>query len=197
MDLNFYTIFDLPQYKDEIIIENNYTFLNSHYQNKANIIPRKERLKYSGTIYFLGQPLYSSLPINYTQYLSYLQSIFSFYVQNKQNIIYIPHRGEEEKTFKDIKELYPQCIKVHKLSQPFELYLLENNIPINHLASFVSSALFTVKKLYPDVTIDAFKFPIKGKSEKNVLLIHTMLENIGANILKLSFDNTIVKKDLL
>ena len=197
MNLSFYTIFDLPQYRDEIIIENNYKFLNLHYHNTNNITHREGNLKSSDTIYFLGQPLYNVLPINYAQYLSYLQSIFSLYVQNKQNLIYIPHRGEEEKTFKDIQKLYPKFIEVRKLSEPFELYLLENDIPINHLASFVSSALFTVKKLYPNVTIDAFSFPIKGKAEKNVLLIHSMLEKIGTNLLEITPNNTIKKKDTL
>lgn len=194
MDLNFYTIFDLPQYRNEIIINNNYKFLNSYYANKFKIIPREQKQISSDTIYFLGQPLYNSLPINYTQYLSYLQSIFSFYAQNKQNLIYIPHRGEEEKIFDDIRRLYPRFVEVYKLSQPFELYLLENKIPINHLASFVSSALFTVKKLYPTVTIDTFMFPIKGKAEKNVLLIHSMLEKNGANLLDIATDGTIKER---
>jgi len=193
--VNFYTIFDLIQYRNETIVSNNYTFLKLHYQH--NDAPKEERLSSKTTVYFLGQPLYNSLPINYTQYLSYLKAIFSYYHEKGKEIVYIPHRGEEDITFENIKKIYPKRIEVRKLSQPFELYLLENNIQIDYLASFVSSALFTVKKLYPKVTIDAFRFPIKGKAEKNVLLIHKMLEKTGTTLLEISEENTIKLKDSL
>lgn len=193
INLKFYTIFDLPRYRHEVIIKNNFDFFKSYYSGKHKLSSQHETRIPSDAIFFLGQPLYNSLTISYTEYLYFLQAIFSFY---KQNIIYIPHRGENENTFEDIKNLYPQFIEVRKLSQPFELYLLENNILINHLVSFVSSALFTVKKLYPNVTIEAFKLPIKGKLEKNVLLIYNMLEKNGANILEVNKDGTITRRVL-
>lgn len=195
MNLNFYTIFDLPQYKDEVIIKNDYKFLTSYYANRDKITARTKDINSSDTIYFLGQPLYRSLPIDYVQYLSYLRAIFLLYTQSKKKLIYIPHRGEEE-IFENIEKLYPGFIEVHKLSQPFELYLLENDIPIKYLASFVSSALFTVKKLYPNITIDAFMFPINGEVEKNVLLIHKMLKKNGANLLEITKNNIVEKKDM-
>jgi hypothetical protein len=190
INLSFYTIFDLPQYKDEVIINNNYDFLKSYYQRQNNTSQRNHN-DFSNSdriVYFLGQPLYQSSHINYAQYLSFLKAVFQFYISRKQKIVYIPHRNEKKDTPNDIEQMYPYGVKVHELSIPFELYLLENSIDINHLASFGSSALFTVKKLYPHVIVDTFTYPAEGPIGKNILLIYKMLAKNQTNIWDISIN---------
>jgi len=185
-DMSFFTIFKLPQYNNENIVKNKYSFLKNYY-----LINTKSDT--SNIVYFLGQPLYNVLDLSYADYLNLLKNIFLQYQNSGKKIIYIPHRGESLKSRKEIKTLFKN-IEMLELNIPFELYLLENTINISYLASFVSSALFTVKVLYPKVNIDAYVIPLKEKEKKTTLLIYDMLKKSQGNILYLDKKGNISKK---
>lgn len=178
MDLKFFTIFDLPQHNNEIIIKNNYDFLKSYYHIKSTSQYTSE----NKTVYFLGQPLSRSINMSHSEYLLYIESIFEIYNKDNKKVIYIPHRSEGKETIEAIKEIQSKDIEVQELSMPFELYVLKNGIEIKHIASFVSTALFTIKKLYPYARVDAFKFPVSGQVGKTASLIYDMLAKDRANI---------------
>ncbi len=181
IDLKFFTLFNLKPFSNEIIIENNYAFLKDYYQISYEALKINNK-----TIYFLGQPLKRVFAIENSEYLAYLKFIFTFYSKNNFNIIYIPHRSEEKEILHLIQTMQFNNVKIQELSQPFELYLLEHKVPITHIASFISSALFSVKKLYPNLKVSAFKFSTNEDIEKNTSLIYSMLEQNDTTIFQIT-----------
>jgi len=172
MKLNFFTIFDLPQYQNELIINHEFNFLKSCYTfDKNNLTDNK--------VYFLGQPLDRSLGISQELYLIYMETIIDKYKKENKFFIYIAHRAEKKSTLDKIKKFR---VDVVKPKQSFEFYCLDNNLNIQQIASFHSTALFSIKKIFINVKVDAFKFKVLGASSKNVNLLYKMLKYIDAEV---------------
>ena len=170
--LDFFTIFNLSKYQNELIINHNFSFLKSTYNLERNNLN-------NNIVYFLGQPLDRSLKVDINLYSIYLKAIIEQYKKENKKLIYIVHRAEDENILNKIKELN---VKIIKPKQSFELYCLDNQIHISHLASFHSTALFSIKKIFIEARIDAFKFNVSEINSKNLDLIYKMLNSIGAKV---------------
>jgi hypothetical protein len=178
MPLNFYTIFNLPQYQNEIIVKNNYKYICKYFLE--NNIEKKCSNPNKNIVYFLGQPLNRVFNIDDRTYISYIKYIINYY-KNKE-IVYIPHRAEKEKIIENIENIKGN-IKVKKIFSPFELYILRENIKVTHIASFLSTTLFSIKQMYSDVKVDAFRLKINSELDNNNALIYKMLEQNNTNII--------------
>ena len=172
INLGFFTMFDLPQYQNEMIVKHNFDSLKSEYGIE-------KKISCENCLYFLGQPLDRALGMSHGVYLMYMQDIIRKYKEEDKEFIYITHRAEDEEVVNEIGEL---GVEVLSLNQPFELYCLENSLNIKQIASFNSTALFSMKKLFPEIEIDVFRFPVSKAISKNIDLIHGMLYDIGADI---------------
>jgi hypothetical protein len=172
MKLNFFTIFNLSQYQNELILNHNFNFLKSCYCLEKNNVNKN-------IVYFLGQPLDRSLEISIEDYLIYIQMIIKQYKKENKRIIYIAHRAENRKILDKIQKFNIELIKP---KQSFEFYCLDNNIKITHISSFHSTALFSIQKIFVDVRVDAFRFKVYGINSKNLDLLYKMLNCIGAKV---------------
>ena len=173
--LNFFTMFNLTQIQKEKIIIHNFEHLKSIYKNKTMIENVNEN------IFFLGQPLDRVLDISNERYLNHIK----YYILNKgfenKHIFYVPHRAENAKIIQEIVNI-SKNITVLKLDEPFEIYCLKNNLTINHLVSFVSTALYSIKKLYPKTKIDAIKLSNDKQYSIDSKEIYEEFNKIGINI---------------
>jgi len=173
--LNFFTMFNLPQYKNEIIEKNNFSFLKQYYNSQQFIE--------DDSVYFLGQPLYKVDNMTLNKYINMLKCIFNYYKERHQNIKYIIHRSEDEDVVNAIKDM--DYVEILNLSMPVELFLLRNNIKIKKLVSFVSTGLFSVKIIYPSVDIDAFYFTASKSDIKNTNdYLYKIMKNHNINVIK-------------
>ena len=174
-ELNFFTMFNLPQYQNEIIEKNNFTFMKQRYHS--------QQLIEEDSVYFLGQPLYKVDNMTLAQYVNVVKSIFNYYKERHLKIKYITHRSENEDVIKEIQSIAD--IEVLTLPMPIELYLLSNSIKINKLASFVSTGLFSVKTIYPSVDIDAFYFTASNANIKNTNdYLYDIMEKHNIHVIK-------------
>ncbi|CAA6825439.1 MAG: Unknown protein [uncultured Sulfurovum sp.] len=175
-DLGFFTMFQLEKYGDEIIINHNFNFLKKmhDFDYLTNRLDQK--------LYFIGQPLERVLDISLDTYLNYLKIILCKYKDYK--IVYIPHRAESLEKIKRI------TILVDKILVPdtnIELYLLENKKNLSHVVSFVSTALYSIRKLLPTSIIEAYILPIQDnvKVQESLLLTYKTFSCMDIKIIPL------------
>jgi hypothetical protein len=174
-DINFFTIFDLTKYKNEKIIIHNFDYI----KNIFNLLSHEVN---DNTIYFLGQPLQRSLGIKDEQYIKYLRILFDRYKKDNKKITYIPHRAEKNTIYEIVKEM---DVNLLQIEEAFEIYCLKYNIIPYKVASFHSTALFSVKKLFNNTKIDAFQFEVEKKLSKNLLLIYDFLKKENITVHKI------------
>jgi len=141
---NLFTMYDLKTYKNQTIVKNDFTSLQSKIE-KLN--------KNKNKILFLGLKLSEIGIVTEEYYVEQLIKIAQFYATKE--IIYVSHRGES-KTKLDKLNMFKN-IQVVQLDYPVELYGLYNDeIPYN-VASFYSTALLTMKNIY-NIEAHSFRF---------------------------------------
>jgi len=142
---NWFSIFDLVLITNQISIKNNYKHLNSKFI--------KNRIKNENIVLFIGSALYTYQIVTEEYYLRLISNISNRY--NEKRIIYIPHRSEKSSMLVRINEF--NNIEVKRLEYPIELFAINNNTIPSLIASFYSTALITLEKIY-GVEAVAFKF---------------------------------------
>lgn len=142
--INYFTIFNLVPHENEKIIKNNFSFF------KQSFLPQLKQG--SSTVYFIGQNLIIENIMSEIIYLKYIKNIIKYY--SNQTIIYYPHRFE--KISEKYRELESKEFIIKESTQPIEIELLTRDCYPNHIASFVSSALSSLKNIFQDSNIDSF-----------------------------------------
>lgn len=142
---DWFSVFDLDLIENQVLYKNNYNHLNLDYR----IILKQD----SNTILFIGSKLSEVGVINEKYYLLLINKISKRYFDS--DIVYVAHRGESNEKLKQIDEI--QNIKVIRLDCPIELISLDGRINPKIIASFYSTALITLNKIFRVETV-AFKF---------------------------------------
>lgn len=141
--INLFTSYDLTPHGNEEIVRNELKYFKETFLAHATV---------DNTVYFLGQPLSDIEMITRETYLGYLKAIRDYY---GTKIVYIPHRAEH--TMQDIEAMQDESFEVMYTDLPIELeFITANRYPMQ-IASFYSSALFTLNIIYPECTITAFE----------------------------------------
>jgi len=138
LDKVYYSVFSLSQ-------------INVLEQNKNKYHSLKERLSQSNfkinhnKIIFLGQKLAELGILPERDYLTLIIEFSKKY--NNFEIDYIPHRGEDLGKLSAINKLHN--VEIVDLDYPVELYGLYNSFLPHKVTSFYSTALYTMKIIYP------------------------------------------------
>jgi len=147
--MNLFTIYDFEnKYLNQNIIKNNFNFINTKIDEKFNS---------NQNIYFIGSNMVENDMLDEDYFFDILKKILKYYGTNKP-IIYIPHRREQEYKLKKIEEL---DVQIKLIDVPIEIYFLLNQIKPNHIASFASTALYTLSKIYSISEVDSFEIDFK------------------------------------
>ena len=125
--LIFFSIFDLGS--NEFVVKNNFEFI---FKSEKII---------SEDVYFIGQPMENILgEIEYYRILSTVNML-------NPNMIYIAHRRDSNKKLLHISDM---GIRVLKMTEIIELYLIKSSTLPRKIISFYSTALITLKLLFKD-----------------------------------------------
>lgn len=144
LKINYFTFFNLTPYLDEKIIKNEFLFLKNTFSKKTN--------NSHDIVYLLGQNAVETNTMREEIYIGYLKKIINYY-QNKK-IIYYPHRSEEiTSAYTPLKN---ENFIIMGSEQPIEIELLTKGNNPSTIASFISSALFTLHQIFPNASIDSF-----------------------------------------
>ncbi len=167
-DLNFFTMFDLEKYND--IITHDFSYVRSIFM-KSN--------KSDDKIFILGQPLKKAMKMETSTYIEYLTEILHKF-KNKDKV-YIPHRTEqigEELGYL----LYSNKVLILHINSPIEIFFMNHSINPEYVFSFMSSALFTIKKMFPSSKPEYIEIDTSPYSEfhqKNIQLIYDNYKKDG------------------
>lgn len=147
--INLFTIYDFKnKYLNQNIIKNNFNFINTRIDNE---------FKSNQNIYFIGTNMVENNMLEEDYFFIMLKKIIKYYGKNK-TIIYIPHRREKKDKLKNVEKLN---IQIKSINLPIEIYFLLNQIKPNHIASFASTALYTLSKIYSISKVDSFEIDFK------------------------------------
>jgi hypothetical protein len=150
---NLYTMLDDLKYipNQEIVI------------NKFNRLHKLlKSIDYTDNIMFIGSKLSEIGIIEETYYIELIKKIAVQYAGKK--IEYIPHRGERKEKLLKIAQI--NNIEVIKLEYPLEFYPLYSSLLPRTIVSFYSAALISMRKLYPESMMIAYKFDFTNYEQK-------------------------------
>lgn len=175
-EINFFTIFNLKKTDNINIIQNNMKKLKNDYDINS--------FSYLKDIIYLGQPLNSIT--TQESYVKYIEDTINNNFKNDKIKIF-PHRGEDiEETANYLKDKFKN-IEIFQNTLPIEKYFLENKIYPNTIVSFISTALFTLKILFPKSKIYYIELNQKDIFENKKDIINPMYKQLAnSNIEKIN-----------
>ncbi len=143
--VNFFTCFHIGPAEGKTIIFNRYDFL------KTRFLPYTVRDDQH--VYFLGSSLLNTNKVSEETYIRNLRACIDYF---DKPMVYIPHRAE---IIPDaVKALRSDRFRLDVSTGPIELrFLLERRYPM-YIASFFSTALYTLNHIFPESAILSIRF---------------------------------------
>jgi len=156
IDINLFTCFELsPHNKVQHIVKHNFGYIKK--RNTFKIILEK-------TVYFFGSDLSEIGLMKELDLIEELQKVKLFFDAKNIEVVYIPHRRESEEKIEKIKNEFNFTIRYNQYPAEIEFTLIEE-IP-EYLASFYSTALYTVSSMIDFKEVMAFELPYEKISPK-------------------------------
>ncbi len=156
---DFFSMYELAAWSNQKIYRNKYQGLHS-------ILDVNYNKKNQSQILFLGAKLSEINFLSEDKYLGYLKKIQVYYALVGLMLIYVPHRGESLDKLNSIRTSLG--IEIQNLDYPIELIgLYQDEIPCR-VASFYSTALFSLNVIY-DMDVDCFEFDVNELPNKTAI----------------------------
>ena len=143
--INLFTMFELTPHKNQIVISNNFNDLSSKMVGKS--------ITDESVVYFIGANLVELGIVTEDYFIEAMYKIRAYYKKMGKAMIYIPHRREGRGKLNNVTDL---GIFVENFINPVELEFLYKKIRPHHIASFYSTALYSLKKIYNIIHVDSF-----------------------------------------
>ncbi len=165
---NFFTFFDIKDWEGQTVILNNFNWFNSLSNNK------EASKKIDEIVYIIGTALVTDKILSLEYYISILKKMKNKYSDKK--IIYIFHRRETKEQLKKIKK--ETGILIQENEYLIEIDFFMNNIIPTHIVGTVSTALFTLKKIYGhNLKIDTFSIETNQIANNHQIGFKAVLES--------------------
>jgi hypothetical protein len=152
---NLFTMYNFKPFNSQILYKNNYRALKM----KLN-----DLIIDADTIMFLGLKLCEIGIITEDYYIEKIKQIAYLYSDYK--ILYISHREEKKSKLEKIRNI--SNIIVKELDYPIELYGLYEDVIPYKVASFYSTALYTMKNIY-NIEAESFVFDYSQSEYKDLI----------------------------
>ncbi|AZL83691.1 hypothetical protein EIJ81_02760 [Aliivibrio salmonicida] len=174
--LEIFTIFDI---KDPTVpvVKNDFSNMRETY----NLNDDHQREHSNEYALFLGQ---GSIDCHGTIKSFYLDAIKRFAKTTGKKILYAPHRTETSDIRKEILKI--ENLTYHDSTLPIELEIAEKQLNINNIGGIASTALYTLKIIYPHIKIYSAK---QSKEEYHTQVTYTdnelmleLLKSIGIEL---------------
>jgi hypothetical protein len=142
---HLFTMYDLKPLEKQQIIQHHFSYLKG-------VLNRLD-LESEDIVLLLGNKFYEEGLVSKSYFFQSLKQVLSYYVG--KNIRYVAHRDEDKKKLAYLHKHYG--FDVIQNDYPIELYgFYERKIP-STIVSFLSTALLTMKIIYEDVTVTAYR----------------------------------------
>ncbi|MEO9965626.1 MAG: polysialyltransferase family glycosyltransferase [Reichenbachiella sp.] len=148
--INLFTCYNIIPADSQKIYSNDYAFIKKYIETKNFSL--EEEL-----VFFVGAK-YSEIGwMSENDYFDVFKATLDYYPGH--NIVYIPHRGENDLKLNKLASQFG--VEIRKFDLPIELGILEDTILPRHIIGFTSSALLNIRKMYPMIKIVSYKVPIE------------------------------------
>lgn len=146
---------------------------HNDFQFLSSIVAKKN---FSKVKIIVGAKLVEELIVEQKVYFKLIQKIIDNLdlTKGSNRLIYIPHREESEESLIDLSNKFN--IEIIRLALPIELIGLECNLYPESISSVISTALFSMKLLYPNSSV--FVCPI---NESDLLNRKAAIKNLYLN----------------
>ena len=135
-DIKLFTCFDIPKEDKHII------------HDFSNIKKEYEVSESKDIVYFYGAYL-EIVEISKEKQIEFLKQVIAFFKKLDLEIVYLPHRLEREDKLNLIEDTLD--LKITKNEFPAEIQLLVDGFIPKYIASFGSSILVTLPKIFPEI----------------------------------------------
>ncbi len=146
--IHLYTMFELEPYTHQKIITNRFPVLASRMESVKNISD-------SSHVFFIGANLVELGIVTEEYFFDCMEYIYDYYRKKQKKFIYLPHRREENAKLIKMRKLFG--LEIQNPDYILELYFYYNQLYPEHIASFYSTALYSLKKIYNSSSVHAFK----------------------------------------
>ena len=174
---NIFSCFNVKLNDQQSFIKNNFTYIKNRIKNFEIL---------QGNVYFYGSPMYEVGIIDFNNEINFLKEIYKYYNDNNKKMIYIPHRGDSTKKIEEIQKF---CDVKYSTSIAEIEPIINKQLP-NEIATFFSTILFTLPKIYPIKKVVSFKFDeryiLRGDSKESINEIYNQLKLENIQIKNLS-----------
>ena len=144
---NLFSCYNLKVNPQQSVILHNF----EHIKSKISSYKRLEN-----RVYFYGSPLSEIGIIKYDSEIEMLEKINSFFLKKEKKLFYIPHRSDSEEKIDHIQKLGIEIKKIDIIAEVEPV--ISKTVP-SDIASFYSTAIFTLNKIYNYDSVTAFKIP--------------------------------------
>lgn len=151
-NLGFFTVYNVEIPENNKVYRNTYTCLKSKSGKKP----------LTSTVFFLGSSVVELGIVDKSRYFDYMHKIIEYY--SNQEVIYIPHRRENESKLNQLRKEFSFSLKRPELGIESEL-VLGDTLPMT-IAAFQSSALTNIYVIFDD-TLRLTSFYIKPRYIKS------------------------------
>jgi hypothetical protein len=146
-DINLFTCFDLEAHcPEQIIVRHEFAYL------KQNCSKRETR---RDEVYFIGGKLSEASIISFDVEVELLGKIAKYYLNRGKRLIYVPHRQDSIQKIAHIREAMQ--IPIRQFRTPAEVEFAQMEALPYGIASFFSTALYTLSKIFDFGCVDAFR----------------------------------------
>ncbi|MEI7849331.1 MAG: hypothetical protein WCK35_26265 [Chloroflexota bacterium] len=164
-DIHLFTCFDLaPYHPNQRVIKNNFSVIKKLSKTKSVD---------ESKIYFFGACLSELNILSRNQEFAALEKVNNYYKSKNKELIYISHRRETGEKLDLLWQMFD--LSVLSFSNPAEIqFLLMDSLPFG-IASFYSTALFTVSKMFNFNSVESFLLPvdlIPQAYRKNIISVY-------------------------
>lgn len=168
--MHLFTCFDLEPHNKQLIIPNNYYFVKKMVLNEIKIIE---------SVYFYNSAISEQGIMRLEDELLMLEKVDAYYKEMGKQITYIPHRFDSTVKLNKIQKMN---IPIKKLEYLAEIEPLFNGELAGEMASFFSTTLYTLPKIYNFNRVQAFKIPRHYILEDKQNSLEELYTDIGKNI---------------
>ncbi|GAQ14819.1 hypothetical protein MODO_2511 [Myroides odoratimimus] len=175
LTIKWFTIFDL---KGDNVISNNLDYVRNHINKKSTYLSNNDDF----SLYFIGSNIVkANVILNGKCYVELLDKYFTHLSSREQKlkIYYLPHRFENVDQLEEIINKFNITIIEHETI--IEIYMLKNGITPSKIASFYSTALYSLKAIFTSADVEFLRIPkekLNDSFKEKVSLVQDLYEKV-------------------
>ncbi len=159
ISINIFTMFELSNSDQLEIVQNELVELRKYQKSFETKHP---------VAIIIGAKFVEMKFYRLEQYIQMIESIVS--KAPLESYLYFPHRGEKQSTLDAVASL--PNIQIVQVDLPVELELIGSDMRVVSVSGFVSTALLTLSKLYPEAKVVAYRDEWLQQSYQNIYKVY-------------------------